>query len=409
MKIYNQSYLDVAFHISTDLLKTAIWDGEYCNWVGYKSFSSKSVDDPSYSSLGYDVFSGTSGIAFFLSYIYRFTNDPIVFKTVQGALMQGKHVMERHLLKDHNPSFYSGYLSLGQAFFAAGILCSQSDWKIIGLSILEDLSKVKYSNSNTGVLEGLSGYILGLVSYYNLCHGVEVKNTIIKASNQLISNLDATEGRIGYAFGLSGNAYTLMKVFEIEKKKIYLEKAITYLSREQNLIASNYFSKASLENNKNYSNRYSWINGAAGIVISRLELLNLSYDKNNLQLINFYMKHIVDHVESHLENKRSKVDFSLFQGLSGIGDILLYAGMKIDNESYIDLANRVAHFGIEKFIHNRNPYFYNQTKIIDRSNNSVFIPGLLTGIAGVGHFYLRLEYPRKITSVFMEGAYRVNL
>jgi lantibiotic modifying enzyme len=78
--------LEIAYKIGAKLCRDAIWAGNKCNWVGpsmeYMDNTWKTVQ----RAYGTDLYSGTSGIGYFLSYLYSQTNDAIIKKTAQDVL-----------------------------------------------------------------------------------------------------------------------------------------------------------------------------------------------------------------------------------------------------------------------------------------------------------------------------------
>ena len=81
-----ESLLDSAARIGRALCREAVWDreGRLCNWVG--GVIGDMDGAPSVQALGYDLYSGSAGVALFLAELYSLTGDPVFHRTARGAI-----------------------------------------------------------------------------------------------------------------------------------------------------------------------------------------------------------------------------------------------------------------------------------------------------------------------------------
>jgi lantibiotic modifying enzyme len=80
-------------------------------------------------------------------------------------------------------------------------------------------------------------------------------------------------------------------------------------------------------------------------------------------------------------------NFSLCHGLAGNAEVLRCAADILNSEAAEDagLASQVARYGMERYAARNQPW--------PCGNHSAETPNLMLGLAGIGHFYLRLHRP----------------
>ena len=84
MKTDKNTFLDTAWHIGCELMKSAIWHNGSCNWQGYSIEAVNGQFKSVMRTFGSDMYSGTSGIATFLVALYSEKQDPVLLKTIEG-------------------------------------------------------------------------------------------------------------------------------------------------------------------------------------------------------------------------------------------------------------------------------------------------------------------------------------
>ena len=76
-------FLETAWKIGSDLIKHAVWDGDRCNWMGNTVEPVEGEFRVVFRSLGPEIYGGTSGIALFLSQLYKVCPDPLLQETME--------------------------------------------------------------------------------------------------------------------------------------------------------------------------------------------------------------------------------------------------------------------------------------------------------------------------------------
>jgi lantibiotic biosynthesis protein len=128
-----------------------------------------------------------------------------------------------------------------------------------------------------------------------------------------------------------------------------------------------------------------WCHGAPGIALSRLRAYALLGDGACREEAVVALETTRHNVESTLRDGRG--NFSLCHGLTGNSDALLYGYETLGPgcDDLMSASQTVAQVGRERFASARAPW--------PCGTHSGETPGLMLGLAGIGHFYLRLHDP----------------
>ena len=137
-----------ACNIGTYICSKAYWAESQCNWIG-RSTEEMTSTGASYSlankALGPEVYDGTSGVALFLSYLYKSAKKEEYLQAAKGAIKQAlSHV------KNIDPrscfGFYTGSVGVAYVAIRIGIMLKDEQLLQNAISILkslgaEDISK----------------------------------------------------------------------------------------------------------------------------------------------------------------------------------------------------------------------------------------------------------------------------
>jgi lantibiotic biosynthesis protein len=138
----------------------------------------------------------------------------------------------------------------------------------------------------------------------------------------------------------------------------------------------------------------AWCHGAPGIALSRLKLAQLTPDSETRSEANIALKATTEAITKHLAADMG--NFSLCHGLAGNADILATAEQITTEPDYRKTARTVGEHGIERFGGAKAPWPSGLT-------GSQYVPTLMQGLAGTGHFYLRLHAPGNTSSILATG------
>jgi lantibiotic modifying enzyme len=128
-----------------------------------------------------------------------------------------------------------------------------------------------------------------------------------------------------------------------------------------------------------------WCHGAAGIGLCRLRAWQITGDADLLAEAQVALQTVERH-------SAALANFSLCHRRAGNADVLICASQVLGEESWLHAAEAIAQEGLERFERRRVPW---PCGLPDANET----PDLMLGLAGIGHFYLRLADPARIPSV----------
>ncbi len=388
--INKNTFLETAWDIGCELMKSAIWHGDACNWQGYSVELIDGAFQPVMRTFGADVYSGTSGIALFLSALYSERKDPILLRTIEGSIAQMK------LVSDKVPpyGFYAGKPGIAATLIRIGNELNRKEWVEEGISLLESIPDTTLQIHEIDVISGAAGTIPVLLEGGK---SLSVKALIDKAvalghllvaaavkENEVWSwaTVPSKRNLTGYSHGSSGIAVALLQLYEATNEPLFLEAARGGFNYERKT-----FDKAQ-QNWPDFRDGVStptanvcgmaWCHGAPGITLSRLKARELQPGLAVEDEVNIALKTTANSIYESLTNNIES-NYSLCHGIAGNADILLDCG----GAEHQQLAEAVGAAGIVKYQAAGKAW-------PSGVNEGQYTPGLMMGIAGTGYFYLRL-------------------
>jgi lantibiotic modifying enzyme len=200
--------------------------------------------------------------------------------------------------------------------------------------------------------------------------------------------IPASRNLTGFSHGASGIAWALLEVHRASGEDRFQEAALQAFRYEQCC-----FDQA--EHNwpdfrgEQPSYPVFWCHGAAGIALSRLRAWQILGHPNLLSEARAGLQTVEQH-------SASLTGFSLCHGRAGNADVLIHASQVLGEESWLKTAQAIAEEGLERFERRRVPW---PCGLPDANET----PDLMLGLAGIGHFFLRLADPARIPSVLLPG------
>src|ERR1700754_4485828 len=129
--------IDVAESIGFHLAKTALWNGDMCNWVGSAADMVNGAFQLVEKAFDADVYNGTAGIALFLSLLLEQRHDDIISETLEGAV--------NHMIKNcgneqlGNYGYFGGSLGVAYNLITIGEKRDRIDWQEKGWEKLKEV------------------------------------------------------------------------------------------------------------------------------------------------------------------------------------------------------------------------------------------------------------------------------
>ncbi|MGB9168751.1 MAG: lanthionine synthetase LanC family protein [Nitrososphaeraceae archaeon] len=402
--------------LGEQIVKEACWYNEQCNWLGSDTLYSNihKINEIHFkAALGPDVYSGTSGISLFLAYLYKYNKDETLYLTSEGSI---RHALSHiNLVNSKNIfGFYTGIIGIAYVANKIGNIFDNNYFKQEALSLMNYLGKKIENKHLMDFMNGNAGAIVAILDIYNTTNEKNLLNLAIKLGDELIlrsitrqedPSWDSTSNDIkntsinitGFSHGPAGIAYSLLKLYSVtnnEKYKKMAELAFKYENKWYNDKEKNWAALETDEkkNKKNEKIKYgkAWCHGAPGIGLSRLYAYTLLRKEEYLSDLKAALQNTVGFITN---NYLKDYDFSQCHGLAGVCELLLFAGLKLNNNNLITLAEEIGLFGIQEYQINTNAWplgiKLGQT------------PSLMIGKAGIGLFYLRLADPHGVQSVLV--------
>jgi lantibiotic modifying enzyme len=417
--------LDGAVSIGLKICSRSVWYENKCSWIGRtteEAYNRKLV----LFALESDLYSGTSGVALFLGYLYYFTRNDLFRKHALGAINQSiSHLSDQYSKSFIRYGFYNGFIGIAYAAAKLGQLLKDNTLLEKSLEILTNLSKDNKTNlvknRGTDIISGNAGSISALLDIYvNVFYDELIFDLAVSLGEELLSSAvkdragyswnpelvaagKASHNLTGFAHGTAGIGQSLLELYHRSKNEKFLDGAINAFKYENHWFNRklenwpdfrlNSFSK--YENNgssnKKFAYANAWCHGAPGIGMSRIRAYHLLGSEQYLNDANSSLRTSLKLLDDKRESW-SVSNYSLCHGLSGIGDLLLLSD-RVLKSNYRDRL-----LGIYASAHEN----YN-------SNNGTWpcgiptgeTPDLLVGLAGIGYFYLRLHDPKKIPSILI--------
>ena len=400
----------VAEELGRQLAREAIWHGSACNWVGPASKESGDVgavhDDLHFGALGADLYGGTSGIGLFLAELNAVCADRRFEETARGAL---EHALTRvdTVAESDRVAFHSGWTGVAYSAHRCGQLLGDESLIARARQLLSRVTSATYvERREPDLLSGAAGSIvacLTLARAFNdpdlLAFAIRQGDDIVAAAKRdaetcaWISPSSPKERPMtGFAHGAAGIAYALLELYrssENEKYRITAQRAFNYERQRFDSRTGNWRSAKTTDGHGRSSSGRSrashWCHGAAGIAVSYTKAFQIMNEEqckaDALSALESTVLDIEDALKARIGN------YSLCHGLCGQAEVLRF-GIDVFGSSQTlrhDLVRAVATAGI-----------------VSRRENGAWpcgvprveAPGLMLGLAGIGHFYLRLANDR---------------
>jgi lantibiotic modifying enzyme len=404
----SNGFLQAADSIGARLCRDAIWDGARCNWLGDSMEFVLNRWSVTHKSFGPDLYAGTAGIALFLAELFEFSGEPLFRRTAEGAIAQSLSRMEI-FPPEARTGFYSGWIGIGWTLIETGQKLGRGDWVEKGLGALEEVSRGEPAAHELDVISGAAGSIPALLSVARNHRRPALVDAAARFGRFLLARANRGErgwswttmpgGRpdrdlTGYSHGTAGIGVALLELFNSTADPAFrqgAEEAFRYERHWYSAEHQNWPDLREWEPGKPAAYGMAWCHGAPGIGLSRLRAWELTHDdayRREAEAALGSTSRTLQYSSPGQEN------FCLCHGLAGNAELLIYASEVFDNAAYRRLAEQVARRGIEMYA---NAGLAWPCGVMGGGES----PNLLLGVAGIGHFLLRLHAPEKTPSVLI--------
>jgi hypothetical protein len=417
-----ESLLDSAARIGRALCREAVWDreGRLCNWVG--GVIGDMDGAPSVRALGYDLYSGSAGVALFLAELYSLTGDPVFHRTARGAIARSIRQCERRPDPHASPvGFFTGFLGVAYAACRIGELIEPEGLEGVATALdrVEQAAFEAWPRAETDVIGGHAGAIpallvLGRIPAFRNCHAVAIalgealcriaerRGPAFVWPPRSHATAEGSEFLTGLAHGAAGFGVALLELHAATGRPDFLEAARGAFAYEDALFDPEQGNWPDLRPPGPFGSgagpgapRFvvAWCHGAAGIALARLRAAALDSARAATHAATARVALATTLAALNRLLNESRGDVCLCHGLSGLAEVVGIAGEMNDDVTYRDRAAEAMHVLVA-----RHSVKADWPTGVMRSGPN---PSLMLGTAGIGHTLLRRHAPARVPTVLI--------
>lgn len=403
------SFLATADRIGCRLCRDAVWHGERCNWLGWSMEFRAGSWAPAFRAMGALLYDGTAGIGLFLARLSGLTDDPIARATARGALAQALSAVDA-LAGAGEYGFYSGLSGIAHACTQAARLLDDAALAERGEAALLRAARIAPHGQRLDVINGSAGLIPALLAATSGPRGDEMLDAAILHGEQLLALADrsaegwswSTMGEVsrnlvGYSHGTTGIACALAELALAADRPGFLEAAREALRYERAHFRPaqgnwpDFRTLGGVSADGEPACMTAWCHGAPGIGLGRLRMRDALPDEPGLLA---EAEIAVATTAASLTGPASwgAGNFSLCHGHAGNAELLILAADRLGRPELRRGAEELGAAAASWFEEQNLPWPCG----VPGAGET---PNLMLGLAGIGHFYLRLHDPETVPSV----------
>jgi class II lanthipeptide synthase len=393
--------LEAAVRIGAGLCRDALWAGERCNWIGA---ALEPVDGRwrlVERSFGPALYDGTAGIGLFLLRLFRRTGERPFAAAALGALAQAAS-RTAAVPVANRASFYTGWTGIAAVLLEAAEALGREDLGSAGRSLLAAVAAADPEEAAIDLVGGSASAVPALLALARRQGEVELHTAAARHGERLLAvarrgesgwswrtGVEERPDLCGLAHGAAGIAAALLELWAATGEARFLEGAQEGFRYERSRFDAARGNWPDLRRppGEDAAYRADWCHGAAGIGLARLRARQLLGDGACADEIAAAVAATLKALPE--ESAVGEGDFSLCHGIAGRLELLLAAGLR-------ERAERLARAATARFHGGDEPWPCGV-----RGGDET--PGLMLGLAGIGHLFLRLHDPEATPPVLWPG------
>lgn len=372
-------------------------------WI---SLTSHQWRDWSLSPCGLDLYHGLPGIILFFAYLGHITQEEKYITLAKTTLLTMEEQIERSRGRLIQIGGFNGWGGVIYVLTHLGVLWQQLELleRAEELAIL--LASLIPADKMYDIIAGSAGCLASLYVLYGETASTSVMRVAVQCGDHLLTKAQELRQGIGwssiskqplsgFAHGNAGIAWALIKLVSITGEERFQHAAKAALAYERSLFAAEVgnwrdlreLPKRGEQRNQN-SFSTAWCHGAPGIGLARFDCANYVRDRAEKELL---IEEAKIAVQTTITNGFGH-NHSLCHGDLGNLELLLQG-----SEALNDTQLKTRAYYIGKSILD-NLHRGNWAPGIPLG---VEIPGLMTGMAGIGYGLLRLAAPERVPAVLL--------
>jgi lantibiotic modifying enzyme len=408
-------FLVAAERIGCRLCRDAVWAEGRCTWLGWAMEPRAGQWLTAFRALGTSLYDGAAGIGLFLARLARAVDDGIIRATAAAALGQALTGAEGSAAAGEY-GFYAGLSGIAWACIEAGRALRHEGLAARGKAAMLAAARIPPSRLRVDLINGSAGLILVLLRAAAVFDDREAEAVTAAATEHgehLLALARRDEGGwswdtlsmpeqphlLGLAHGTSGIAYALAALALATGRDDFrhgARMALRFERRHFRPAAGNWPDLRSFVQPAAGGEppcTVAWCHGAPGIGMARLALHRLLPDEAE----------ILDEAEIAIRTTAATFaaggsqglgNFSLCHGDGGNADLLIMAADQLQRPQLRQQAEAVGMRGLQLYEDQAMPW---PCGVLGAGETA----GLMLGLAGIGHFYLRLCDSERNPSVLL--------
>ena len=391
-------YKEAAISIANKICRDAIWQKDKCNWMGLATEATSAGRTVFSRALPPDLYDGVAGVVYFLLQVYRIYPQPVILKTLKGALQQLAATDDDRLLLN---GFYQGKAGIVFVMKVASQILYNQELDELAEKKLSRLLIAAIAEEDNDIISGIAGIILFLINLYRqedkkrsklLQKAGELGAILLKRAdnNQYGTSWKTPDtgyrNLAGYAHGAAGISIALAELYSITKDEKLLDAAKEAIRYENSFFNEQQQNWPDLRFSKKADPvddicSATWCHGSAGIGLARMRVYKITGDKNVFDDVIKAFRVTVKAFQAETIH-----DYSLCHGLFGQAVFLLKASPVINENDSTTLVYQLAEKCLEEFV-------YRDIPVPNGYHSLKESPCYMQGNSGIGHFFLHLYDP----------------
>ncbi len=407
-------FLQAADRIGHRLCRDALWSEGRCTWLGWAMEAHGGAWRTAYRPASAVLYEGSAGIGLFLARLFRFTGEPILRDTACAALAHALSGADA-LASGGDYGLHAGLGGIALACSAAGRQLEREALAAHGDAVLRRAARIAPDRDRVDVINGSAGLIPLLLAASHGERGEELLRAAIAHGEHLLALAARTTSGwswntlgsgappgaahlLGYAHGGSGIACALAALGAASGRAAFTEAALAALAYERAHFQPDQGNWPDLRDfvprgtDGRPACMLAWCHGAPGIGLARLFLHRLLPDE----------PWILAEAETAIRTTAASLggtmatsgSFCLCHGDGGNADLLIEASRVLDRPALLAQARAAGAAAVARYEDGSLPWPCGLPGAGET-------PGLMLGLAGIGHALLRLHDPEQVPSVLI--------
>ncbi len=393
--------LAAAAEIGDRLARRAVRGSRDAAWIGLTQVGESSFR---LAPLGLDLYDGLPGVALFLGQLGHVTGDRRYRELARAAIETVRSLLPQSGGTIRSVGAFSGWGGLLYTYAHLAQLLDDPDLLAEADGIVAGLAGPIAEDGDFDLTSGAAGCIGGLLALHAIAPGDATLAAAISAGERLLATalpqdagiawpsiLAGTQPFTGFSHGVAGIAWALLTLSAATGDARFRDAAVAGIDYERSLFDGAEGNWPDLRNNTTEHRRRgpesqvfqtSWCHGAPGIGLARIATLPILDTQATRDEIAVAVQTTVAH--------RFAGSHCLCHGALGNLELVLQAATTLGDPQAREELDRWSAIVLASVVHD-GPRCANRL--------AVESPGLMTGLAGIGHGLLRLAAPTAVPSV----------